>query len=65
MNGLGTQVHSRTVLVDSYPWFRGDTVVELLEKWCLWLGGTSLVCSQLVSSFIKISALCHDIPTYV
>jgi hypothetical protein len=29
------------------------------------LGGTSLVCSQLVSSFIKISALCYGIITCI
>jgi hypothetical protein len=29
MIGLGTQVHSRTFLVDSYPWLGGDTVVKI------------------------------------
>jgi hypothetical protein len=29
MNGLVTQLHSGTVLVDSQPWLRGDIVVEI------------------------------------
>ena len=29
MTGLGTQVHSRIVFVDSQPWLRGDTTVEI------------------------------------
>jgi hypothetical protein len=37
------------------------TPLLILEQWCLRLGGTSLAYSQLVSSFIKISALCYGI----
>jgi hypothetical protein len=29
MTGLGSQVHSGTIFVDSYPWLGGDTIVEI------------------------------------
>jgi hypothetical protein len=61
MTGLGTQLHSRNILVDSYPWLGGDTVVEIWSNGVYgWVECPWSVASR-CSSFIKISALCCDI----
>ena len=41
------------VLVDSYPYFEGDLLLRVNEQQCLWLGETSLVCSQLVNIYLQ------------
>jgi hypothetical protein len=39
--------------MDSQPWLGGDLLLRLNEQQCLWLGGTSLVCSQLANVYLK------------
>jgi hypothetical protein len=43
--------------MDSYLWLAGDLLLRVKEQQCLWLGGTSLVCSQLVNVYLQRQVL--------